>query len=123
MLSQMECKTSRKAPSKEGLFLHIAWTAQTSKLKDMRNEERKGFEPDTKEVLTSNEAAEYMGISKSYLYKLTMNNNIPHYKPMGKMCYFNREELVDWLQSNRVATTTELNERANAYCMQKGGRV
>ena len=89
----------------------------------MRNEERKGFEPDTKEVLTSNEAAEYMGISKSYLYKLTMNNNIPHYKPMGKMCYFNREELVDWLQSNRVATTTELNERANAYCMQKGGRV
>lgn len=26
----------------------------------------------TKEVLTSDEAAKYMGISKSYLYKLTM---------------------------------------------------
>ena len=43
----------------------------------------------TKEVLTSDEAAEYMGISKSYLYKLTMRKQIPHYKPMGKMCYFN----------------------------------
>ena len=33
----------------------------------------------TKEVLTSDEAARYMGISKSYLYKLTMRQQIPHY--------------------------------------------
>ena len=58
----------------------------------------------TKEVLTSDEAARYMGISKSYLYKLTMRQKIPHYKPMGKMCYFNRAELENWLQNNRVAT-------------------
>lgn len=57
----------------------------------------------TKEVLTSDEAAAYMGISKSYLYKLTMKQLIPHYKPMGKMCYFNRKELERWLQSNSVA--------------------
>lgn len=44
----------------------------------------------TKEVLTSDEVARYMGISKSYLYKLTMRNETPHYKPMGKVCYFNR---------------------------------
>ena len=44
----------------------------------------------TKEVLTSDEAAKYMGVSKSYLYKLTMRQQIPHYKPIGKMCYFNR---------------------------------
>lgn len=57
----------------------------------------------TKEVLTSDEAAAYMGISKSYLYKLTMKQLIPHYKPMGKMCYFNRKELESWLQNNKVA--------------------
>ena len=57
----------------------------------------------TKEVLTSDEAAAYMGIAKSSLYKLTMRKAIPHYKPMGKMCYFNRKELESWLQSNRVA--------------------
>lgn len=56
----------------------------------------------TKEVLTSHEAARYMGISKSYLYKLTMRQQIPHYKPMGKMCYFNRVEIENWLQRNKV---------------------
>lgn len=75
----------------------------------------------TKEVLTSDEAAKYMGISKSYLYKLTMRQQIPHYKPMGKMCYFNRAELEQWLQSNRVSTSTEITQQAQSYCMVKGG--
>ena len=75
----------------------------------------------TKEVLTSDEAAKYMGVSKSYLYKLTMRQQIPHYKPMGKMCYFNRMELEKWLQSNRVSTSTEISQQAQSYCMKKGG--
>lgn len=77
----------------------------------------------TKEVLTSDEAAMYMGISKSYLYKLTMRKEIPHYKPMGKVVYFNRAELEQWLQSNRVSTTSEVNQKAQAYCMRKGGTL
>ncbi len=76
----------------------------------------------TKEVLTSDETARYMGISKSYLYKLTMNQQIPHYKPMGKMCYFNREEIEQWLQSNRVSTEAELSQQAQTYCMKRGGK-
>ena len=76
----------------------------------------------TKEVLTSDEAARYLGISKSYLYKLTMKQQIPHYKPMGKMCYFNRLELEQWLQNNRVSTSTEISQQAQAYCMKKGGK-
>lgn len=75
----------------------------------------------TKEVLTSDEAAKYMGVSKSYLYKLTMRQQIPHYKPMGKMCYFNRLELEQWLQNNRVSTDTEIEQKAQAYCMQNNG--
>lgn len=76
----------------------------------------------TKEVMTTSEAAKYLGISKSYLYKLTMGQKIPHYKPMGKMCYFNRLELEQWLQSNRVSTDDEIAGRAAAYCNGKGGR-
>ena len=71
----------------------------------------------TKEVLTSDEAARYMGVSKSYLYKLTMRQQIPHYKPMGKMVYFNRLELENWLQNNRVSTEDEISQQAQAYCM------
>ena len=76
----------------------------------------------TKEVLTADETARYMGISKSYLYKLTMKGAIPHYKPMGKMCYFNRAEVEAWLQQNRCATATEIADRANRYLM-KGGTL
>lgn len=77
----------------------------------------------TKEVLTSDEAARYMGVSKSYLYKLTMRQEIPHYKPMGKMCYFNRAELEGWLQSNRIATAGEISQQAQNYCMRRGGKA
>jgi excisionase family DNA binding protein len=76
----------------------------------------------TKEVLTSDEAAMYMGISKSYLYKLTMLRKIPHFKPMGKMCYFNRLELEQWLQSNRIATDEAIASEALNYCNKKGGK-
>ena len=74
----------------------------------------------TKEVLTSEETARYMGISRSYLYKLTMRQEIPHFKPMGKIVYFNRTEVEQWLQSNRVATVDEARAQAGAYCRRGG---
>ena len=73
-----------------------------------------------KEVLSASEAASYMNVSLSYLYKLTAERKIPHSKPMGKMVYFNRLELEKWLQSNRVATEQELEEQA-AKLGKKGG--
>lgn len=76
----------------------------------------------TKEVLTSDEAARYLGVSKSYLYKLTMQQKIPHYKPLGKMCYFNRVELEQWLQNNRISTEAEIEQKAQQYCLKKGGK-
>ena len=74
----------------------------------------------SKEVLTSDEAARYMGVSKSYLYKLTMGRQIPHFKPNGKMCYFDRLELEKWLKSNRVATAQELEQKAQTLASKKG---
>ena len=75
----------------------------------------------TKPVLTSDEASKYLGISKSHLYKLTMRREIPYYKPMGKYCYFNREELERWVQSNRIATGEEIKQQAYNYFTKKGG--
>lgn len=76
----------------------------------------------TKAVLTVDEAARYMGVSKSSLYKLMMRKLIPYSRPNGKVCYFDRLELEKWLMSNRVATENELNDMAEAYC-RKGGRL
>lgn len=71
-----------------------------------------------KEVLTLEEAAQYTGMKKSYLYKLTASKAIPHYKPNGKNCFFRRTELEVWLTTNRIATEADLNDAAQAYCMR-----
>ena len=73
-----------------------------------------------KEVLTSDEAAAYLGISKSALYKLTMGRKIPFYKS-AKLCYFDRQEIIDWMKSNRVATQEELEAKAMEIA-KKGGK-
>lgn len=72
-----------------------------------------------KEILTLEEAAQYTGLKKSYLYKLTSSRAIPHYKPNGKNCFFKRAELEEWLTTNRVATDDDLTVSAQAYCMTK----
>ena len=74
-----------------------------------------------KEVLSASEAATYMNVSLSHLYKLTAERKVPHFKPMGKMVYFNRPELEKWLQTNRVATDVELEQQAQKL-VKKGGK-
>lgn len=76
----------------------------------------------TKEVLTTDEAAKYLGVSKSCLYKWTMSRAIPHFKsPTGKVCFFNRQEIEAWMQSCRVATNEELEQQAQRIA-KKGGK-
>jgi excisionase family DNA binding protein len=72
-----------------------------------------------KETLTLEEASSYSGISKSYLYKLTSSGSIPHYKPEGKIIYFDRDELNAWLKRNRVKTTEEIEQQASEYVRSK----
>ena len=54
----------------------------------------------TKQVFTFQDACMYIGVSDSMQYKLTANKEIPHYKPRGKMIYFAKEELDEWLLQN-----------------------
>lgn len=56
----------------------------------------------SKKMLTVDDVANYTGISKSNIYKLTSAGKIPHYKPTGKRLYFDLEEINEWLKSNRV---------------------
>ena len=75
-----------------------------------------------KEVLTFDEASEYTGMSKSFLYKLTSAGKIPHYKPNGKMVYFDRSALESWLKQNPVKTKEEIDTSAASYVSLNSGR-
>lgn len=74
-----------------------------------------------KTVLTFDEVAQYTGLSKSYLYKLTSAAGIPHFKPQGKHIYFNKAEVDQWLQRNpsKPLNKEELEERASTYVTLK----
>ena len=52
----------------------------------------------SKNVLSFDEASKFLNLSKSYLYKLTSGNLIPHYKPQGKMLYFEKAELEAYVK-------------------------
>ena len=70
-----------------------------------------------KNVLSFEEASRFLNLSMSYLYKLTSGNLIPHYKPQGKMLYFEKTELEAWLRQNPVKTAVQINQEAQRYIM------
>lgn len=73
-----------------------------------------------KEVLNFNEAAVYLEISHSHLYKLTSTCTIPAYKPNGKKLYFNRQELNKWLLSNRQTSISDIDEEVSQFKLKSG---
>jgi len=75
-----------------------------------------------KSILSFNEASEFLNLSKSYLYKLTSSGQIPHYKPQGKMLYFEKSELEQWLRQNPVKTNQQVMQDAESQLMNANRR-
>lgn len=50
--------------------------------------------------LNFNQAADYLGFSHSYLYKLTSRKIIPCHRPTGKILFFSKQELDEWVFGN-----------------------
>lgn len=65
-----------------------------------------------KEVLTSEEAAAFLGVTTNWLYQQTNRKQIPHYKNGGKRTYYKRSELESWMCRGRVSTNEEIEQRA-----------
>ena len=75
-----------------------------------------------KEVLNLEEAASFLGIAKSTLYKMTHENRIPFYKPAGKLIYFEKSVLLEWIRSNRIMSEAELQEEARKKLLELNAR-
>ena len=80
------------------------------------------METGSKDFLTAKEAAEYIGASLNYFYKLTSSHRLPMYNPTGRKLLFKRCELQAWIEQSRVSTDDELSEQAELELMKKGGR-
>lgn len=78
----------------------------------------------SKNVLNVKELATLSGLSVGYIYNLVSAKKIPHYKTDGgKLTYFKKSEVENWLCAQRVPTYTEIEQQAIAYCVgnKKGG--
>lgn len=72
----------------------------------------------SKRVLTVDELASYLGMKKSYIYKLVHKNEIPYSKPLGKMLFFEKEKIDKWILQNAVKSTQEIEESAIEYAFK-----
>ena len=70
---------------------------------------------DAKQVLTLEEAALFMGISKSSLYKMTHKHELPFFRPNGKIIYFEKSELLNWMRQNRSMSEAETKAAATKH--------
>lgn len=75
----------------------------------------------TKSVLTTEEAAMYLGITTGHLYRVVRKFNIPHTRPTNGKIYFRKDELDRWIESrievseiSEAADTETADDRNNA---------
>ena len=78
---------------------------------------------ESKQVLTAEEAAVFMGVSKSCLYKLTHKHELPFYRPNGKILYFEKVELMKWIRSCRVSSEKEIEEAAKLKMIELASKA
>ena len=72
-----------------------------------------------RKLLNSQEAADYLGFSLSYFRKMMMRRVIPMYKPSGKICFFDPDDLDAYLKSVRISSQDEIDAEAAHYLANK----
>lgn len=68
-----------------------------------------------KTIYNADEAASYLSMAKSYLYKLTSTGRIKFSRPGGKKIFFNRQDLDAYLLQNPSRTNDELETEASTF--------
>ncbi len=66
----------------------------------------------SKTFLDINEAARYLKITKSSLYKKTANKDLIYYQPSGKKILFEKKDLDDFIIKGRQTSREELEKEA-----------
>jgi excisionase family DNA binding protein len=69
------------------------------------------------------EAADYLSVSQSHLYKLTRRRKIPCHKPNGKYLYFFRGELDEWIKAGQKVKGKRKKEGSHETPQRNAGQV
>ena len=82
--------------------------------------ETKGTITKETDLLTMEQAADYLGYKKGYLYKLVHFKKIPHLKYGARFVRFRLADLEQWKQAKFVEVPSMAQMQANAarYCLE-----
>lgn len=69
----------------------------------------------SKEVLSIKDFCTFSGFSSNYVYSLVEKKAITFFKPMGKTIFFRREDVVNFLTSNKVDSKDAIQQKALQY--------
>jgi excisionase family DNA binding protein len=71
------------------------------------------------EILTIQEAAEFLSLTVPTMYSKVSKGELPSCK-RGKRLYFSKTDLVNWVKSGRQKTNAEIESEAGS-CLKKKG--
>ena len=101
-------KTEYELLAKQIKHLEMQVKELTTVEPEVINERLKSIEETlytTKDILNMKEVCQYLDISQSLLYKLTCSGEIPHFKPRGKMIFFEKKELIEWIKKGNLLSS------------------
>lgn len=85
-----------------------------------RTLERMPQQEQADELLTVEQAAEFLSLHKTTIYGLVSKGELPHMK-RSKRVYFSKQELIAYLKAGRKSTQQELRVKAEEYLPKKKG--
>lgn len=76
---------------------------------------KEAMELNAKQILTTREAAKFLGLSVDRVYRLAEAGTLPSSRPNGKHLYFSRKALEAWMLGQPRLTTAQLKEKAGKH--------
>ena len=68
-----------------------------------------------KQFLNVKELCAFTGWSQSHVYKLTMNKELPYYKPNRKTLFFKLADIDNYISRVRISSREELEKQADNH--------
>lgn len=72
----------------------------------------KAINASQKTMLNTDEAAEFLGVTKPCIYKLCCTGALAHSKPTNKLSYFRKDDLIAFMEQNRRISNLEAQQIA-----------
>ena len=104
-----------EAIDSEKLINGISERVTANILKAVRNEQPEHSD----QLLTIDEAATLLHLSKATVYTKVSKNELPGVCKQGKRLYFDRQIIIDWIKQGRKTSNVEPEQPLKTYLLNK----